>query len=300
VFLPDILDGLTKDDLKNFREIEKKQMELIEGKMHSDEYRVFEFRRLIATGATFLLSYTSLFVFSTTTDSSIFDSFDIDKLSKSFTSLLVVVSLKFVTHVPDSTYFPRHVTIIKTAVVASTCSLLLIAGHYLLFAIFSTAAGYYFNNNQLYTSSLKELTIFLGILYCSVFSGYQIELMDVLFSAAFIFILQIGRYRPGAVKLASMFNFMYLQVCLLTFLTLMANLESYNFSETVVMWNEFPQVLRELFGKIMVYMGLMCLFLSGIQQVCHFFQSEVRDAPDKYSLNYGTQMVVNLTVLAAH
>ena len=289
-----------QDDLRRFQEVEKKQMELLEGRIHSEDYRVFEYRRVMATGLTFMLCYLSLFLSNAITDTSLEEILNIEKLSKSFTSLLVLVSLKFVAQVPDSTYYARHITGFKALAVASTGSLLLLAGHHLLLAIFLASAGCYFGGNALFRASLKEVTVFLGLLYCTAFNGYQLELMDVLFSGAFVFLLQIGRYRPGAVKLASMFNFMYLQVCLLAFLTLMANLESFNFSETVVMWNEFPQVLRELFVKIMVFMGLMCLFLSGVQQVCHFFQTEVQDAPDKYSLNYGTQMVVNLTVLLAH
>jgi hypothetical protein len=76
-------------------------------------------------------------------------------------------------------------------------------------------------------------------------------------------------------------------------------LETLNFSETEVLWNRYPVLLRSLVIKTCMYLAVICVFLSGIQNVRYMFDSEV-DAPDKFTAGYDVKVAVTFFVKSSH
>lgn len=75
----------------------------------------------------------------------------------------------------------------------------------------------------------------------------------------------------------------------------MANLESLNFSETEVLWNDFPKMLRCLTLKVSMYMVIICLLLSGMQNVQLSFEGD-KNLPDKFTAGYDAKVLINFFV----
>lgn len=75
----------------------------------------------------------------------------------------------------------------------------------------------------------------------------------------------------------------------------MINLESLNFSETEVIWNDFPKMLRNMTLKVCIYMASICLLLSGMQNVKQMFEGE-KNLPDKFTAGYDAKVLINFFV----
>lgn len=76
---------------------------------------------------------------------------------------------------------------------------------------------------------------------------------------------------------------------------IMYRLEALNFTETEVLWNEFPLTLHQLILKVCVYMGILCLFLSGMQNIRYTFDDS-QNAPDKFTAGYDLNVVLTFFV----
>ena len=139
-----------------------------------------------------------------------------------------------------------------------------------------------------------------GVLYSSIMSSHSLEPLDLLFATAIVFVLYVGKYKSGVVKLSPMFNFMWAQVVLLSIFSLTLHLEGYNFTETDILWNRFPAILHGVIMKIFFYLLVLCLLMSGIHNVAFIFNDDDRDEDisDRYSLDYTYNMIINLTVLS--
>jgi hypothetical protein len=75
----------------------------------------------------------------------------------------------------------------------------------------------------------------------------------------------------------------------------MYRLETLNFTETEVLWNEYPVILNRLVLKASVYMGLLCVFLSGMQNT-HFMFEDGQSTPDKFSAGYDITVLLTFFV----
>jgi hypothetical protein len=75
----------------------------------------------------------------------------------------------------------------------------------------------------------------------------------------------------------------------------MLNLESFNFTDTDILWNLFPKQLNYLVLKLLFYMLLLCVFLNSIQHVRLFFDDH-HEAPERNTIEYEGQVVSNFIV----
>ena len=298
VFIPDMVEAYFQPELSRFLQTNEKEQDLAKGNS-SSRFRAFEMTRFLAFITTSTL--TSILLPFCTANQELWNEGGALKRiymasinNSSFHILAVALACKAISCCPESLATASLFLDLPKVPLASSCVATLFLSSTKMPVILGVAFIWALvrkSSSAIRYDNICHFAQLMAILYSSIFSTFRFDLLDVIFGVALIFLHKVGKYRPGAVKLADMFSFLYLQVILLATLTMMFNLERFNFTETEVLWNQFPSLMKDLNLKVLVYLALITLFLSGIQHVRLLFDDP--HAPEKHTLEYESSVMTN-------
>ena len=114
-----------------------------------------------------------------------------------------------------------------------------------------------------------------------------------------LFIFSVSRYNKGAVKIASIFKSLYIQLFMIILIFVVYRLESTNFSDTKDLITEIPRLLRHSISHSLVYTGVIIAFLLGIEHNRHAIDLEMEIGSYEYyfhmSYLYFVRLVYSLS-----
>ena len=284
--------------LQTFLQTSQKEQALAIGNANS-RFRTFEMVRLLAL--TVLSSIISLMLPFSTASQELWDQGGALKHlymaaidSSSFHILAVAMACKAIECCPQTLATPKLFLYVSRVPLIYSCGATLMFSSVKLPVVLGVIFLWSLHNkqhNNMWYQNISHFANLITILYSSIFATHYFGLLDCIFGIALIFVHRVGKYRPGAVRLAEMFTFLYLQTILLAIFTLIFNLETLNFTETEVIWNNFPSLAKDLIAKLLLYLSLITFLLSGIQHVRILFDDP--KAPEKFTFDYNSSVLAN-------
>ena len=141
---------------------------------------------------------------------------------------------------------------------------------------------------------LCKITVFLYSEIFSVFFFNQpLGLVDTIFLGSLLFIFSVSRYNKGAVKIASIFKSLYIQLFMIILIFVVYGVESTNFSDTKDLITEIPRLLKHSISHSLVYIGIIVAFLLGIEHNKHVVDLEMEIGSYEYYFQLSYLYFVN-------
>jgi hypothetical protein len=209
LFLPEGLVDWLQADLAAFEKKAREELRLM-GHRIGEEFDKFEIKRLRMTAAASLTIVLLLPAFTLRTDrpsASLLEGYFGSMADSLFSVLATTFVGKLLFMTPKSMIKDSHFILLRRAV---WLTLLLLLGifnqnktpcYIILVMLFF---GHKEKLGELFASACSTI----AILYSSLLGHFDFGLLDFLFVATLVFLHQVGKYKPGAVRLSNLFTFM--------------------------------------------------------------------------------------------
>ena len=106
------------------------------------------------------------------------------------------------------------------------------------------------------------------------------NLIDVVLNVFLFFLINVGKRNQNIVSLSYWFKYLFIYMTLSILIIIFVKLETHNFSNTGVMWTQYPKMLINLTEKVQFYLVEIFLLLQSIFSNQRFVES----VPDLFAL----------------
>lgn len=209
VFVPEMITDLLGVQLKEYEEQSKKEQKVM-GHRIGEYFDKFENRRLLITCASAVGLILLLPIFTLRSDQAgqnIFYHYLKSVTSSSYGLIVTVLVGKLILLTPNSKVKPQNFRTAKISIWLALMVIVVLFTESKLPAILVISAELLRRRERNVELIMSGFSVIL-FLYASIFADFEFGLIDLLFVSALVFMHQVGKYKPGAVRLANLFTFM--------------------------------------------------------------------------------------------
>lgn len=213
IFVPEMMAESLQDKLKEFEKKAREEKRVI-GHHIGDEFETFEKKRWNITALVSISLVLILPVFTCTTywtEKTEWNFYIKSFISSTYGILVIAVVGKLLVMTSPSIILPDKFQTLKRTFLISLSLVVGLACDN-KFPLILSVGSLLLSKKEKYNELVLSTHSIVAVLYSSILGNFEFGLLDLLFIAALVFLHQVGKYRPGAVKLSDLFSFMYREI----------------------------------------------------------------------------------------
>ena len=217
VLAPDMLEAYFGQQRHEQEEALWEAQKAVPERLADHNFRRFELLRLICVSATAIAS-TALMLLALSQTEAPEGGFQaesetwIKRRLPATTTLAVGLSIKFYLTIKPGVVMPRLFEKVQLSLVAAASLFVVVSADAWLSLLMPVglllAKLLHRSQRHLALDCLQSFTQLIVVLHATVFIRQTFGLLDCIFAATLVFMHHVGKYRPGAVRLASLFRFL--------------------------------------------------------------------------------------------